>query len=75
MRRSDVAGVVLPRAWQDFMRQHGEVLAESIVHLPVLLAAFTAVVAGEASSPAEGAQSAVGVASPQLRLAHSGEHG
>jgi len=57
------------------MRLHGKVLAESVVHLPVLLAALTAVVAREASSPAERAQGAVGVASPQLRLAHGGEHG
>jgi hypothetical protein len=75
LRRSDGARVVLPRAWQDFMREHGEVLSESIVHLPVLLATLTAVVAGEASSPAERAQSAVGVATSQLRLAHGGEDG
>lgn len=77
LRRGDVARVVLPCAWQDFMRQHGEVLAESIVHLSVPLAALTAVCAsaGEASSPAEGAQGAVGVAAPQLWLAHGGEDG
>lgn len=57
------------------MRKHGEVLPESIIHLSVPLAAFAAVVAREASSPAEGAQGAVGVAAPQLWLAHGGEDG
>lgn len=63
--RGDVARVVLPCARQDFVRQHGEVLSESIVHLSVPLTAFTAVgaSAGEASGPAERAQGAVGVAS------------
>lgn len=75
LRRGNIAGVILPCTWQDFVRQHSEVLPESIVHLPVPLAAFATVGAGEATSPAERAQGAVGVAAPQLRLAHGGEDG
>jgi hypothetical protein len=67
--RCNVPRVVLLRAWQNFVRLCGEVEVEAIVHLAVLLASLAAV-GGEAASPGERAEGAVGVAALQLGLAH-----
>lgn len=64
--------VVFSRTREDFVRQHGEVKAEAIVHLPVLLPSLADGVGREAAVPAERAEAAFAAAALQLGLVHSG---